>query len=560
MNNAYYKIGIDFDNTIIGYDCIFHKIALKRALIHSNTIQSKKHIRDRLRALPNGDIEWQKMQAVVYGPRIVEGKIIEGVKRFFELCKQNSLKVYIISHKTEFANFDEARTNLRSAALGWLKKNKFFDADGLNLSQNDIFFESTRLEKIERIRQLKCTHFIDDLEETFLEEMFPTNVEQILYNPCQDHSSLTNAKVFSNWWQISDYFFGTKGDVQNTKLTSLFSRLLDHNITSIEKLGEGRNSKVYRLTCENSNQYAAKLYFRHDLDKRNRTGIEFYSLKFLWENGVKCIPQPIAVDMDHKCAVYELIDGTMISSHEVTNDNIDSAVQFLAKLNELKDVKHSTNLPLASEACFSVRAIVQNIEHRLRRLTALQNYEPQYAALHEFLMNDFTPLFDEVTKWCESSLNQAGMSFVVELPYEERTLSPSDFGFHNILRRSDGRIVFVDFEYFGWDDPAKMISDFLIHPAMSLSEQLKQRFVEEIFVRFENYNKLPQRVEIVCPLFGLKWCLIILNEFLPEPWLRRNFASDVDLDKESLRAKQLSKAKQMLSKLRSEYEHFPYDS
>ena len=53
-----------------------------------------------------------------------------------------------------------------------------------------------------------------------------------------------------------------------------------------------------------------------------------------------------------------------------------------------------------------------------------------------------------------------------ELPVEQRTLSPSDFGFHNALRRPDGRVVFLDLEYFGWDDPAKMISDFLLHPAL----------------------------------------------------------------------------------------------
>ena len=49
-------------------------------------------------------------------------------------------------------------------------------------------------------------------------------------------------------------------------------------------------------------------------------------------------------------------------------------------------------------------------------------------------------------------------------PQRLRVLSPSDFGFHNALRRPDGTIVFVDFEYFGWDDPAKMMADAMLHP------------------------------------------------------------------------------------------------
>ena len=33
------------------------------------------------------------------------------------------------------------------------------------------------------------------------------------------------------------------------------------------------------------------------------------------------------------------------------------------------------------------------------------------------------------------------------------------------------------------------------------------------------------RVAAVYPLFGLKWCLILLNEFLPADFLRRQFAA-----------------------------------
>ena len=49
-----------------------------------------------------------------------------------------------------------------------------------------------------------------------------------------------------------------------------------------------------------------------------------------------------------------------------------------------------------------------------------------------------------------------------------RALSPSDFGLHNALRTKDGQLRFIDFEYFGWDDPVKLVSDTAIQPGSSL--------------------------------------------------------------------------------------------
>jgi len=347
-------------------------------------------------------------------------------------------------------------------------------------------------------------------------------------------------------------------DIQTSKMKSVLSQLLGRNVTSMNRIGGGRNSRVYRLICENSSQYVAKLYFCQKFSQRDRSEVEFSSLQFLWENGVRYIPQPIAADRSHGYAIFEYVEGKKIPSEEVTDFDIDYAVQFLARLKKLKNRNGSRFLPPASEACFSVQAIVNNIEQRLNRLVALRDSEPQYHALREFLTNDFMPSFDKITKWCKSSLIQSGIPFVSELDYKERTLSPSDFGFHNALRCRDSQLVFLDFEYFGWDDPAKMISDFLLHPAMELSESLKWRFVANILSRFEDDKHLARRVEIVYPLFGLKWCLIFLNEFLPEDLLRRDFASEIAINKRNLQAQQLKKARYMLQKIRRDYEPFPY--
>ena len=145
----------------------------------------------------------------MYGSRISEAKLIEGVPRFFELCRRHGVKVHIVSHKTEFSQFDTTGTNLRTAALEWMTANDFFEHNGLGMRREDIFFAETRQAKIDCIAELRCTHFIDDLEETFLEPTFPEGVARILYEPRRRSVPPTGVMLMKTWQEISDYFFHT---------------------------------------------------------------------------------------------------------------------------------------------------------------------------------------------------------------------------------------------------------------------------------------------------------------------------------------------------------------
>jgi hypothetical protein len=203
-------IGVDFDNTIVSYDEVIYEVAVEQGLVPPDVNRSKKGVRDQIRQLPDGDIEWQKVQAIVYGPKMGRARLIAGVSQFFKQCRQHRIEVYIVSHKTEYAHYDKTRTNLRQAALGWMAQYNFFEAAGLGLSRQQVYFGSTRREKIEHIQQLGCTHFIDDLEELFLEETFPTQIDKILYTPHDFPSALVGVRVMSSWKKINDYFFSGK--------------------------------------------------------------------------------------------------------------------------------------------------------------------------------------------------------------------------------------------------------------------------------------------------------------------------------------------------------------
>ena len=201
-------IGIDFDNTLVSYDELMYRLAMEGCLIGSGVERSKRAVREAIRQSPAGDDAWQRVQAIAYGERMEEARLNDGVRSFFEQCRRHGDTVYIVSHKTAFASVDDARTNLREAALAWMAARGFFSTEGLGLSRETVWFEATRQEKVNRINRLRCTHFIDDLEETFLEPSFPAAVEKILYVPQIPRPSLDGVRIVASWKELTDYLFG----------------------------------------------------------------------------------------------------------------------------------------------------------------------------------------------------------------------------------------------------------------------------------------------------------------------------------------------------------------
>lgn len=201
------SVGVDFDNTLVSYDSLIHLVAAERGLIDADIQASKKLVRDTIRELPKGEEEWQKVQALVYGPRIGEATPAEGATEFLSECFRNGVKVNIVSHKTEFASYDETGTNLRSAAMSWLEQNRILDAQSYGLTSEDIYFESTRKDKVKRIGKLGCTHFIDDLEETFMERSFPSKVKKLLYSPHLQAPSAVQVDLSGDWTQMTEHLF-----------------------------------------------------------------------------------------------------------------------------------------------------------------------------------------------------------------------------------------------------------------------------------------------------------------------------------------------------------------
>jgi hypothetical protein len=197
-------IGVDFDNTIVCYDSLFHRIAVERGLIPPTVAPQKKAVRDALRERGH-ERQWTELQGAVYGSRMAEAQPFPGVKDFFRLARQHGDATHIISHKTRHAVVGPA-FDLHQSAREWLTAQGFFDSSQIGLSPESLHFGLTRQEKLRIIREVGCTVFIDDLEETFLERDFPDSVEKILFaQSAPDEAS--GIILAPSWAEIQNHVF-----------------------------------------------------------------------------------------------------------------------------------------------------------------------------------------------------------------------------------------------------------------------------------------------------------------------------------------------------------------
>lgn len=199
------KIGIDFDNTIAGYDRLFAALAGEAGIGASD----KRSVRDALRARgPEGEIAWQKLQAVAYGARMAEAELLPGVAAFLDACAAREIPVHVVSHKTRYAAYDPNRVDLRTAAIAWLDAKGLFER---GLQPESVHFADTRAQKIGRIVELDLTHFIDDLEEVFIEPAFPASVEAILLDPRHVVGRANDTRPIirlPHWQRIAEHVLG----------------------------------------------------------------------------------------------------------------------------------------------------------------------------------------------------------------------------------------------------------------------------------------------------------------------------------------------------------------
>lgn len=197
------RIGFDFDNTIVSYDELFHKVAVEKKLVPPEIPKNKIAVRDYLRKIDNEDA-WTEMQGYVYGARMEEAEMFPGVIDFMNKARDAGISMIIVSHKTKYPFLGE-KYDLHKAARSWIENNLISMGEDL-IQPNDIFFETTKQNKIARIAKNSCDYFVDDLPEILNMDGFPDKTSPILFDPDKNHSKKNIYTSVGSWVEMNNHF------------------------------------------------------------------------------------------------------------------------------------------------------------------------------------------------------------------------------------------------------------------------------------------------------------------------------------------------------------------
>jgi len=292
-----------------------------------------------------------------------------------------------------------------------------------------------------------------------------------------------------------------------------------HGPCRLEPVPGGRNNRAFVLHAGGERAFL-KAYFRHPDDPRDRLRSETALLAHAEALGIDAVARVLARDEEARLALFTFIDGRRLGQEDIGPEHVNAAVEFYLALN-----RQPGDLPVASEACFSLREHLACVERRVERLLRAAGQGLMREDGADFVSSELAPAWGGLR---EALLAEApvllGQGWDAPLREPLRRVSPSDSGFHNALLTAQGRLVFLDFEYAGLDDPAKLACDFFCQPEVPVDRRHLPGFLAGVGQASPGDAGLAARVRLLLPAYGLKWCCIMLNDFLPLGAARRDYA------------------------------------
>ena len=247
----------------------------------------------------------------------------------------------------------------------------------------------------------------------------------------------------------------------------------------------GGNSSVTRVEAFGE-AFAVKAYGGHS-DPLARLRREHFSVAAVSRSGFPGFAQVRGVSEPDLLAVFSWIEG---SHPSIDAAFVSAALAVLRRLHELSGACPFETFPEAVDAVFERSQLLSQLASRTK--TLLESDIPEVSI---FAKQQLTPALRNVPM-----LRRADDGGSI-------TLSPSDFGPHNLLRPAGSEeLVCIDLEFFGWDDATKLVCDALLHPMARWSIELAEAFLEGAA---QTYGISPERILLHGRAFALKWSAIV---------------------------------------------------
>tara|TARA_B100000963_G_scaffold360516_1_gene391687 strand:- start:4705 stop:5712 length:1008 start_codon:yes stop_codon:yes gene_type:complete len=287
------------------------------------------------------------------------------------------------------------------------------------------------------------------------------------------------------------------------------------NVSKYQLIYNGINSLIVKLKHLDSKESILKIYPSFVNDKRDRLVNEITFLKFLEINNINNCPKVLYFNQENNFSVLSWIEG--IKLKDSRDLELEDVANFFCILNN-SNLKKSNHLPLASEANFNLEETIKFINQIAQnKLVNLGRFSPDNyfsSWFRNVLMDDiFTTLSYVEGKFLLHKFNFEN----------NKIISQSDVGLHNILVKNK-KLFFIDFEYAGWDNPMKFISDWILQPDSFFPRKKPLDFFQPLVDSVINDINWKDNIEPYLLLNRIRWCLIISNKIfrLEESYTNKN--------------------------------------
>lgn len=298
-------------------------------------------------------------------------------------------------------------------------------------------------------------------------------------------------------------------------------RRLGTSVTRFEILHGGFNNRIFRIDSSNDKSYILKWYFKDD---RNRLSREFSAFEYLRSQGELRLPIPYFKDNENNYAIYSFEKGKTKSGNELNKRDLDEFLSFTLFLQNLDDNNVRQMFPDTIFATRSAKQFSEVILDKVNKFEDLVKTSDQNSDIARFAKN--TDVLRRVDGYIELIKKSYGQMFNEEIDLPSMRLSPVDFGPHNTIFKENGKICFIDFEYFGWDDPSKIVANFITHEGTwGISRDNLNYFIDSYQGNSNLSENIVKRVKMFIPLQSLNWISVLLWSFTPQKLELRKFAN-----------------------------------
>jgi len=277
-------------------------------------------------------------------------------------------------------------------------------------------------------------------------------------------------------------------------------------VQSTEQLTGGRNNYAIKVKTV-SGIYVVKRYL-NEVDRNERFDREVSFLQHCQKIGVRSVPILLNQDRKSHSILQQYVEG--FRPEGLTSFHLHSALNFIKEINQ--DIAENIkSLPYAADT-FETGSLV--IDDLYARFSSIGDARIA-SVLRPDTYTDFSKVFSELVR-SDSPMHSALIEQLNELSRiaGRLFLSPSDFGFHNCIESKD-RLIFIDFEYSGIDNPLKLILDFIYQPDFHITEEYAYLFSDAIGKPYGlNYFDLPREVRLA---FVFKWFLMVVKRVFDLP-------------------------------------------